>query len=299
MKGISIIVPCYNCGKFIDECIESILNFNIKNKYEIIVVDDCSKDETQNILKKYENKKNVQIYRNEENKGVQYSRNYGLKKAKFDYVMTIDGDDKLNTKLSERKKGYIDEAIDVLENNENIAFVQGIWQMFGDFSGYTITTYPVTEELIVHKHHVQTSIIHRRSDNVFYDEEIKKFQDWSFGVTLINKRYLEGKKNDIYFIEQPYYLYRIHNSKNRISTNNTISEYEMLKITVRKNQDIFKKYFKYYDLETIYKKVYKSIPNKFVSMLYVANYSMKIAIKMKNERGYDIKATIDPPMFSC
>ena len=73
----------------------------------------------------------------------------------------------------------------------------------------------------------------------------------------------------------------------------------MLKITVRKNQDIFKKYFKYYDLETIYKKVYKSIPNKFVSMLYVANYSMKIAIKMKNERGYDIKATIDPPMFSC
>ena len=52
MKGISIIVPCYNCGKFIDECIESILNFNIKNKYEIIVVDDCSKDETQNILKK-------------------------------------------------------------------------------------------------------------------------------------------------------------------------------------------------------------------------------------------------------
>ena len=104
MKGISIIVPCYNCGKFIDECIESILNFNIKNKYEIIVVDDCSKDETQNILKKYENKKNVQIYRNEENKGVQYSRNYGLKKAKFDYVMTIDGDDKLNTKLSKRKK---------------------------------------------------------------------------------------------------------------------------------------------------------------------------------------------------
>ena len=296
MKGISIIIPCYNCENYINECIESIKNFGIKNKYEIILIEDCSSDKTKDVLGKV-NDKNIRIYQNKQNKGVQYSRNKGLKLAQYDYVMTIDSDDKLNAEMyKNEEKTFIDKAIDALEKNENIAFVQGIWKMFWEFEGNTITTYPLNEKLIVNKHHVQTSIIHRKSDNVFYDEEIKKWQDWSFAIALLNKRYKEKKKNEIFFIEEPYYLYRIYSSNKRISSID-ISENAMIEKTVTKNQEIFYKYFPNNDLKEIVKKVYDAIPSKLESLLYVANNNLEIALQMMKEREYYVASPTEPHNF--
>ena len=132
MKGISIIITCYNCEKYIEECIESIINLKINNLYEIIVVDDSSTDNSAKILKKYQEYKNITIHFNESNMGVQKSRNTGIALAKYNYIMVIDGDDKLNDLRCKNNKTYIDEAIYALENDANVAFVQGIWEMFGD-----------------------------------------------------------------------------------------------------------------------------------------------------------------------
>ena len=54
-NGITIIIPCYNTEKYIEKCLDSILNQNLK-KYEVILVDDCSTDKTVSIIKKYEKK---------------------------------------------------------------------------------------------------------------------------------------------------------------------------------------------------------------------------------------------------
>lgn len=93
MKSITVIVPNYNSGKYIARCLESLL----KQKYkvsEVIVIDDCSTDESTDIVKKYM-KKNSQIKLeiNEENKGVSYTRNKGIALAKSEYLMFCDGDD--------------------------------------------------------------------------------------------------------------------------------------------------------------------------------------------------------------
>lgn len=292
MNGISIIITCYNCENYIEECIQSILNLKIKNDYEIIIIDDNSNDNSYKQIIKYMDNYKVRIYHNKKNMGVQFSRNLGLSSAKYKYVMVIDGDDKLKPSNDENQETFIDKAINALENNQDIAFVQGIWEMFGDAKGYTITTYPLSEELVINKHHVQTSIVHRSEDNARYSENIKKWQDWSFAIALLNKRFLNGKKNEIYFIEEPYYLYRIHSSKGRLSKRKT-SEEEMILTTINENPEIFKKYYKFNNNIALAKHIYCNIPTKLTSILYVANGNIDIALKMVKERKYHFTSKME------
>ena len=75
---ISIIVPVYNVEKYIDKCLKSLVNQTLKN-IEIIVVNDGSKDKTQNIVERYKKENSNIILINSTNKGVAAARNIGLK----------------------------------------------------------------------------------------------------------------------------------------------------------------------------------------------------------------------------
>ena len=82
MKSVflSIIIPSYNQGRFIQACLNSILKQNYKN-YEVIICDNYSTDKTRSILKKYKKYKNFKIYIKKD-KGQADAINFGLKKAK-------------------------------------------------------------------------------------------------------------------------------------------------------------------------------------------------------------------------
>ena len=79
--NVSIIVPCYNCEKYIEENIQSILKQTYKN-FEVIYINDGSNDNTPNIIKKYEKIDNRIKVIDSENKGVSHARNLGLENAK-------------------------------------------------------------------------------------------------------------------------------------------------------------------------------------------------------------------------
>ncbi len=87
---VSILIPAYNAEKWIRQTIESALNQSWGNK-EIIVVDDGSKDNTINILKKYESG-NIKIFQ-QENMGAPAARNEALSLAQGDYIQWLDHDD--------------------------------------------------------------------------------------------------------------------------------------------------------------------------------------------------------------
>ena len=89
MKKVSIIVPVYNGQDFINKCLNSLINQTYIN-VEIIVINDCSTDNSLDLLKKYNDKI---ILINKENSSVSDSRNLGLKKASGDYIMFCDIDD--------------------------------------------------------------------------------------------------------------------------------------------------------------------------------------------------------------
>lgn len=89
---VSVIVPCYNAKKYLDKCLNSLINQTMK-EIEIICVNDGSIDNTINILRKYQkNDKRITVI-NKENGGVSSARNEGIKFAHGEYIIFIDSDD--------------------------------------------------------------------------------------------------------------------------------------------------------------------------------------------------------------
>lgn len=91
---ISIIIPCYNSFDLMTNCLASLENQTQKN-FEVIFIDDCSKDKTLKSLISYKEKSNlnIKILRNNKNRGPGASRNLGIKNAQSEYIVFCDSDD--------------------------------------------------------------------------------------------------------------------------------------------------------------------------------------------------------------
>lgn len=98
---ISVIVPVYNVEKYIAESIESIVNQTFSD-IEILIIDDCSTDNSYKIMQEYAQKDSrIILYHNEKNLGVSKTRNIGLDNAKGQYIAFIDSDDYTEPNLLE------------------------------------------------------------------------------------------------------------------------------------------------------------------------------------------------------
>jgi glycosyltransferase involved in cell wall biosynthesis len=115
---LSIIVPVYNLEKFIGPCLESLLNIALsKDEYEVIVIDDGSKDRSVPVIESYCREfSQVRILR-QENIGVGAARNLGLENARGEYIWLVDGDDMV---FSEKVAPALEEAI--AHNVDALAF---------------------------------------------------------------------------------------------------------------------------------------------------------------------------------
>jgi len=107
---VSVIVPAYNAASYLDECIQSVQRQFYSN-WEMIIVDDCSKDNTYRIAEQYAEKdKRIKVIQHKENQGVAAARNTALKAATGDYVAFLDSDDFW-------KKSKLDRQLAFMENN--------------------------------------------------------------------------------------------------------------------------------------------------------------------------------------
>lgn len=114
-KDLSVIVPCYNVSEFIEECIESILRQDTRYALELILVNDGSTDDTEDVIRRYLNDPRV-VYLEQENSGSGHARNQGLCKAKGLYVMFVDSDDYLLPGAVETLMGAaVQEHLDIVE----------------------------------------------------------------------------------------------------------------------------------------------------------------------------------------
>lgn len=98
-KDISIIVPIYNAEKYLNKCIDSIINQS-KKELEIILINDGSTDNSETIIKKY-NDKRIKYFKNK-NQGIGKTRNFGIEKATGKYIMFLDSDDFLELNACEK-----------------------------------------------------------------------------------------------------------------------------------------------------------------------------------------------------
>ncbi|SCI45052.1 glycosyltransferase family 2 protein [Romboutsia sp. 1001713B170207_170306_H8] len=90
---VSIITPSYNCKRYIQDTIESVIHQTYKN-WELIIVDDCSSDNTCEIIEKYAyDDKRIRLIKSKQNSGAAISRNIALSNAKGRFIAYLDADD--------------------------------------------------------------------------------------------------------------------------------------------------------------------------------------------------------------
>ncbi len=108
---VSIIVPVFNAEKFIKDTIESVLS-QTYNNWELLLVNDCSTDKSESIIKPYtKNDKRIRLLNNKVNSKTATSRNNGIKEAKGRFICFIDADD-----LWDKKK--LEKQVDFMEKND-------------------------------------------------------------------------------------------------------------------------------------------------------------------------------------
>ena len=162
--GISIIIPLYNKEKFITQCLNSILKQTYKY-FEAIIIDDGSIDRSKEICLDFCKKDKRFIYYRKDNGGVSSARNYGLNKAKYNYITFIDADDYV-------EKRYLETLI----KNKNDLVVEG----FKKKENETITEYHNLNN-IYNKKETMDLLLKKEIANIFSVPYLK----------LYNKKYIK------------------------------------------------------------------------------------------------------------
>lgn len=143
---LSIIIPMYNCEKYIAECLDSILNSDLPRKeYEVVLVDDGSKDEGPQIVQFYMSKHHNIRYLLQENQGQSVARNLGIKNAKGEYLWFVDADDKVDPHETVNAYSKLLENIGI----DVIAFQLKCISETGSFLSYVGEHHSVKHEVVI------------------------------------------------------------------------------------------------------------------------------------------------------
>jgi len=222
-SSVSILVPTYNRSKYIEECVESVLEQSFKN-FKLIIYDDGSTDNTLNILNQIKDKR-IQIIKGGMNKGVGYARNFLLQRVDTLYACWQDSDDAMHPcRLEEQKKELEKGQLDIV-------FCQ-IRKFKGDhiqlFSGGEITRIAIGKYLKFDKKATKNN---SACATAFFRSELKAFEineSLSLGGEdrLWVQKLLAAKKRFGY-VNKPLYICRMHGD--RIGTNKNKVENKKLK----------------------------------------------------------------------
>ncbi|MGN0151054.1 MAG: glycosyltransferase family 2 protein [Wujia sp.] len=195
---ISVIIPIYNSAKYIEKCIESVINQNFM-PHEVILVDDGSTDDSGKICDKYSmNYKFVKTI-HLENGGVSNARNIGIDNATGDYLTFIDSDDYIEPNMFEQMQKY--EGVDLI--------CGGIYEEYFDKSTLRSYHYEMdSREIILQNREVVSRLFKRDSIGNVRFSKYKIGEDVRFLVDLICK----NSQISVRFLEDGFYHYVQHSN---------------------------------------------------------------------------------------
>ncbi|WP_022756283.1 glycosyltransferase family 2 protein [Butyrivibrio fibrisolvens] len=201
-KLISVIMSVYNEHEYISEAIDSLLSQTYSN-FELIIIDDCSTDDTVEIIDRYaSNDDRIKLYQNKENAGLTRNLNKALKLAKGDYIARMDGDDIAMPERFEKEVMY-------LESHKDVALVSCQTQTFGEEKLVADVIEDLEElraTMLIRPVLAHPGFMFRRMiiDAGFsYDESFRQAQDYDFAARL-------SLDHDIAIVTPALLKYRAH-----------------------------------------------------------------------------------------
>jgi len=227
---VSVIIPCYNHGHFIEEAIESVEQYPDKAEYEIIIVNDGSTDDFTNklLIKKKNEGYNVVFQKNQ---GLSAARNNAIKLAKGKYILPLDADNRIMPE-------YISKSIEIMENSEEIDIVYGDALYFGEKSGRWIVG-EFDKERLLQANYIDACAVYRKTaweKCKGYKEDMPYgWEDWEFWLNLIEHNYR------FHYIPEIMFYYRV--SGNSMVTHIQKSAYKRKML----NTYVFYKHIDLYD----------------------------------------------------
>lgn len=190
---VSVVIPCFNQGIYIDDALNSLSLCNYPNK-EIIIVNDGSTDQYTIDLLTRLSKSGIQVvFQN--NMGLGAARNTGIIHSKGDYILPLDGDNKI-------RPDYLRLAIEHLEGNFESAVVYGNAEKFGAESGFLIPG-PFNLQRMMLGNYIDACAVIRKSvfeEVGMYDNmRIMGYEDWDLWLRIAFKGKAFHYINDIMF----------------------------------------------------------------------------------------------------
>lgn len=231
---VSIVIPCYNHGEYLDDALESLDSIN-KGKYEVIIVNDGSNDpETLEKLRELETKGYFVLH--QENKGVGAARNEGIRLAKGNYILPLDSDNKI-------RPIYIDRGIEILDMHPEVGVVYGDVQRFGD-SDKIVNIPEFDPRSILVQNTIDACALFRKEvwEQVGgYEENMVGYQDWAFWMAIA-----ATENWHFYHIDDIVFDYRIRNGSMVSNTkryHNELKDYMLSKNISFLRREFQKLYF--------------------------------------------------------
>lgn len=269
---ISIVIPAYNAGKYIEKCLQSIIYQNYKD-IEIIIVNDGSTDNTREICEKFVNQDSRIKLINTENKGAGSARNTGIDAAKGEYISFIDSDDYICPNYYSRMYEMIKAGdADIVEGH------------YKRVSGYD-------EDVFTNTGNVQEYTNIEKLLILYGDDEVEYINS----VIVTNKLYRSSLFKEVRFpvnriIDDEFIIYKlIYNSKKIISTSDIMYAY------VQSEESVMRASFKekrVKDTLDVYDEVYEFFKDKgndkLIEEILIRYLKYGIELAQKTSKSKDI-----------
>ena len=199
---VSILMPSYNTGKYITESIQSVQNQTYPN-WELLIVDDCSTDNTDEVVRPFLVDTRIKYFKNEKNSGAAISRNRALKEAKGEWIAFLDSDDlwepnKLETQIRFMKtNGYAFSGTASQNINEegNLLHVVNKSPRHVSKVGMSLYCWPGCLTVMYHVPEI----------GVIQIADLKKNNDYAMWLKVI-------KKADFFYLDEVLSRYRVRQS---------------------------------------------------------------------------------------
>lgn len=220
---VSIIIPVYNCKKYLAKCVNSIINQSFTN-WELILVDDGSRDGSETMCDKYSAKDNRIFAYHLENRGAANARNFGLNKVTGDYCMFVDGDDYLELDAVQELVKNERKDIDVIFfPNYNDVYFNNKYEVISNNAFYNIKIdnneeFKELYNSLMDKYYINQvwnklySVKFIKNNRALFPWNIKYSEDLIFNIQLYKKM----KKGIV--IDKPLYHFVYHRGESLCAT---------------------------------------------------------------------------------
>ena len=199
MVKISVIIPLYNVENFIEETLNSLLNQTIIDDIEVLMIDDGSTDNSRYIIEKYALDYDNFYAFHKENEGQGVARNFGLKKAKGEYIHFLDADDFITPDAYEKLYNFnpendfiVGNVLKFAEYNvwENILFKNAFKDFPHDIKSFTFKEYPsliwdtICCNKLFKREFLEKNDITFSDKNIFYEDLLFSFKSYMYADSI-------------------------------------------------------------------------------------------------------------------